>query len=237
MTDAHAACALYMTKNQINSQFIFRHIEQRVEELLDLSLPTTLVESLARTQALLLYTSIQVLGTDFRSHTQAEETLQQLNVLAFNLHGFLCSEHTEWPSTLSVYPLLETRTFWHSWLLKESAQRTMLVAFFLISIAHLLSGRKGHCQDHAPFNSRLMLSSHLWKAASALDFAVAWNEKDHLEMEQLEFPRILERALPGDLGTFGEMHLVAAIGLDEVRAWCRMKGGDFEANYLSQCVQ
>lgn len=228
-TDAHAACALYIARNETNSHFICRHIEQRVEQLLELPVPTTLVESLARTQALLFYTSIQVLGTDFRSHAQAEESLPHLNTLTFNLYGFLCSENMENPSSLSIYPLAETHTFWRSWLLHESAQRTMLVAFFLLSTAYLLRGRKSRCQDHAHLTSRLMLSSHLWQAKSAFDFAVAWNEKEHLQMRQLELPRVLERALPEDLDTFGRMHLVAAIGVDDVRGWCRMKGGEFEA--------
>lgn len=60
---------------------------------------------------------------------------------------------------------------------------------------------------------------------------MAWNEKEHLEVWQLELPPVLERALPEDLDTFGRMHLVAAIGVDNVRGWCRTKGREFETMY------
>jgi hypothetical protein len=54
-TDAHAACALYIARNETNSHFISRRIEQRVEELLHLPLPTTLAEPSTQTQALVTF--------------------------------------------------------------------------------------------------------------------------------------------------------------------------------------
>jgi hypothetical protein len=47
-------------------------------------------------------------------------------------------------------------------------------------------------------------------------------------VRQLELPHVLEKALPTDLDTFGKMLLVATVGVDDVRRWCRMKGGEFE---------
>jgi hypothetical protein len=73
--EAHAACALYISRNEINYRFVSRHIEHRVEEILEHPLPTTVVDSLARIQALLLYMSIQIFGTDYRSHAQADQAL------------------------------------------------------------------------------------------------------------------------------------------------------------------
>lgn len=105
----------------------------------------------------------------------------------------------------------------------------MLIALFLLSMAYLLRGRKSYCQDHDHLAFCIMLSSHLWQAKSAFDFAVAWNEKEHLEMGLLGLPQVLERALPDDLDTFGKISLVALIGVDDVRGWWRMKGGEFEA--------
>jgi hypothetical protein len=105
----------------------------------------------------------------------------------------------------------------------------MLVAFCLLSIAYLLCGRKNYCQEHVQLNSCLTLSSHLWHAKSAFDFALAWNEREHLEMRQLEVSRVLETALPEDLDVFGRMQLVASIGMDDLRGWCRTKGGEFDA--------
>jgi len=105
----------------------------------------------------------------------------------------------------------------------------MIVTFFLLSVANLLCGQKSNCQEHSNFTSQLTLSSHLWQAKSPFDFAVAWNEKEHLVMRQMDLSPVLERALPEDLDLFGKMNLVAVIGLDDARGWYRTKGREFDA--------
>lgn len=81
---------------------------------------------------------------------------------------------------------------------------------------------------YADLRGYAMLSSHLWYADSAFDFALAWKEKEHLESKQSEIQPILDKAMPVDLDAFVRMVLVAAIGVDDVRGWCRIKGGQFE---------
>ena len=53
--DAHAACALYITKNETNSSFIFRHVVSHLDGLLATPAPIVPLGLLARAQALLLY--------------------------------------------------------------------------------------------------------------------------------------------------------------------------------------
>jgi hypothetical protein len=67
MPDAQAACALYITKNDINKGFIFRHIEQRMNELLAMENLDTPIELLAKTQALILYQIIRFFDGDVRT--------------------------------------------------------------------------------------------------------------------------------------------------------------------------
>jgi hypothetical protein len=228
LAEAHAACALHISRNEINDHFISRHIEHRVEEILELPLPTELAECLARTQALILYISTQLFGNDYRSHAQADEALPFLNTLALALHACICDESVENPLHLSIFPLANTSIFWRSWLLYQSAKRTVGIACFLRTVAYLLRGWKPPFGDHSNLRSYAMLSSHLWQARSAFDFAVSWNEKEHLELKKLEIQPILEKALPSDLDTFGRMVLVTTVGLDDMRGWYRLKGGQFE---------
>ena len=63
-SDAHAACAMYMAKNDINKQMVFRAIEVRAKELLKHSKSMTPIEILARVQSLLLYQIIRLYDGD-----------------------------------------------------------------------------------------------------------------------------------------------------------------------------
>jgi hypothetical protein len=63
-SDAHAACAMYMAKNDINKQMIFRGIEVRAKELLKPPHSTAPIEVLARVQSLLLYQVIRLYDGD-----------------------------------------------------------------------------------------------------------------------------------------------------------------------------
>ena len=58
--DAHATCALYITKNETNGDLVSRHIELRADELLLSGPPTAGLELLAWTQALMLYQIIRI---------------------------------------------------------------------------------------------------------------------------------------------------------------------------------
>lgn len=62
--DAHAACALYLTKNETNGRLVSRHIEFHADELLLSGPPTAGLELLAWTQALMLYQIIRIFDGD-----------------------------------------------------------------------------------------------------------------------------------------------------------------------------
>jgi hypothetical protein len=157
------------------------------------------------------------------------ESLYHLDAMAFRLHGFASAEKPVPPSQqLQLFPLTETRAFWHSWLRHESAQRTIQTSFFIYAVASLLTGTLGACEKHTHVSTRVTLSAHLWAARSPLDFASAWNERDHLQLWQQDCSRVMTAAMPEDLDIFGKMHLVAVLGIDDIKGWYRTKGSDFD---------
>jgi hypothetical protein len=104
----------------------------------------------------------------------------------------------------------------------------MLIIFFMMSMCDALRGRVGYCREKAALSCYLLGSKHLWRADSAFDFAKAWNERDRLLVEDVNFDSMLVNGQPDDLDLFARMLLVAKLGIDEVRGWFDFKGGRFE---------
>lgn len=70
-------------------------------------------------------------------------------------------------------------------------------------------------------------NAHLWNATSEFDFKVAWREKNHFMIRNLEFDEVLTQACPEDVEDFGKAFLVLIRGLDDIREWFYKKGGKF----------
>ena len=56
------------------------------------------------------------------------------------------------------------------------------------------------------------------------DFGVAWMEKDHFIVGELNFGRVLTEARAADVDVFGRMLLVSYLGIEEARAWFLASG-------------
>ena len=76
-------------------------------------------------------------------------------------------------------------------------------------------------------STRVTLSANLWKAVSAFDFAVAWNERQHYLVKDFDFTELLENARPDDIDMFGRMLLTGVRGIDDVKGWFHTRGGVF----------
>lgn len=109
----------------------------------------------------------------------------------------------------------------------------MLVIFFMMAMCGALQGQLTYCRADEALTSFLLGSKHLWRAGSAFDFAKAWNERDRLLVEDMNFDNILVNGQPDDLDPFGRMLLIARLGIDEVRGWFDFKGGRFEQDIQS----
>jgi hypothetical protein len=131
------------------------------------------------------------------------------------------------PSELPVYPITVASSEWRTYILHESARRTMLILFFMLALCHALRGSMGFCQKDGAVSNYHLGSAHLWNATSAFDFAKAWNEKNRLIVADTDYGPLLITAQPDDFDTFGKMLLVAKLGIDETRGWFDYKGGIF----------
>ena len=226
-TDAYACCSLYMSKTEVNAPVIMSLFEDRIRDLLSSSEPTTIREILARTHALILYQIMRLFDSDIRSQGKAEALFSTLEASILALMRTIYVPSLTGPSDLlplSMDPIIE---FWESWVLQESARRTVILTYYFIQIYKILQGKVpvqcdgklGIYEDHAWY-----LSAHLWNAQSAFDFAVAWAEREHFVVHNLDFSSVLLNAQPDDLDMFGRMLLVTILGLDEARAWFHVRG-------------
>lgn len=227
LQDAHAACALYVTRNEINTGHVIRYICTRAEELMNADVPETQIEILAHTHALMLYQIMLMFGGDLRFYTQIEALLSHLEDIGGRLIQ-IAAEHHEPRGYLAVYPGIAARSAWNSYILCESARRTALAAIQMSVMYSILSGQMRSCNRKPVLETRITLSAHLWGATNAFDFAVAWNEKNHFVITELEFTDVLENAQPDDLDVFANMLLTGMHGIDDIRAWYYTRGGTLE---------
>ena len=226
LQDAQAACALYDAKNDINADCIIRHITSRVEEIVTTSMPAAAVDVIARTHALILYQIMFVFSGDVHLHSQVEALLPYLEELG-NILSLLGSQEVDPTGLLPLYPSAAARAAWKSYISRESLRRTLLTLYQFVALCHLLIGRRESCAPSLSFGNKVTLSAHLWRAESAFDFAVAWNDKRHFLVRDLNFTEVLEDAGPEDLDDFAKTMLVGLQGIDDIKGWFHMRNGTF----------
>jgi hypothetical protein len=226
LQDAHAACALYLARNETNADFVARHIETRVKELIDTPLPETSLETLARAHALILYQIMLVFGGDIQLYSQAEALLPYLEIIG-NMLLVLQIEQTDPSGPLPLYPSSSVCVAWTSFVLRESLRRTILSLFQLITLCGLLRGHYSSCAHNLVQGNKVTMSAYLWNAKNAFEFGVAWNEKEHFLVQELDFTKVLSDAKPDDLDTFARTILVGIKGLDDMKGWFHMRGATF----------
>jgi hypothetical protein len=226
MQDAQAACALYNARNDINADFITRHITSRVEELVTTTMPTSHIDVAARAHALMLYQVMFVFGGDVRLHCHIEALLPYIEEVGVALLG-LCRQEGDPTGTLPLYPSTIARDTWRLFILRETLRRTVLSLHQFVALCHLLLGRRDSCAPGLEQGIKVTLSAQLWRAESAFDFAVAWNERKHFVVHDLDFAEVLRDAQPGDIDDFAKTMLVGLQGIDDINGWFYTRGGTF----------
>ncbi|KAF2434260.1 hypothetical protein EJ08DRAFT_627776 [Tothia fuscella] len=226
MHDALGVCALYLTKNDMNSSFVFKHIELGVQKLLESPVPEKPIELLARVHALLLYQIIRVFDGDILARAQAERDISHLENMAYSLQS-IANQQEALPPFLPLYPTETAKGLWKTWFLQESARRTFLICFFYLALYCLVKGKKSFCQDNTALPSTFTASSHLWHARSVLDFAIAWKERHHFVITDLSYDELRKVGTPEDIETFGKILLVSDMGIDDTKGWLYTRNGCF----------
>ncbi|KAF2464788.1 uncharacterized protein BDR25DRAFT_271479 [Lindgomyces ingoldianus] len=226
LQDAHAACALYIARNDTNDLFVARHVTDRVKELLDSPTPAVPIEVLARAHSLILYQVIHIFSADIRYHGRADATFPHLEEAGRSLH-LIVHQESDFSDPIPLYPSATARSAWRDFIFRESKRRTLLILFHFIAMCNLLRGSQASCSHEDALGSRVSFSAHLWKAASAFDFAIAWNQKKHHLVRDLDLSELLDTAHPDDIDTFGRMLMTGLMGIDDVKGWFHTRGGAF----------
>jgi hypothetical protein len=240
--DAHACCSMYQFKSPTNGPVIMRSLESYAEDLVDSPVPETPLETLARTQALILYCIIGVFDGDIVARARAECRLNDLEASARDLLPHVvfdtdphalpdpsCAPPSLNPGEMPLFPLQSTEAFWRDWIFQESARRTLLFSFHLIVIYDLMTQRHTpvRCYKHLTCKKWTM-SAHLWGAPSAVDFAFAWQTRRHFVMSAADetiFDEVVRDGRADDFETFGKMFLTAYMGVTQAKGWFLSRGG------------
>lgn len=224
MQDAYAACALCMAKNETNSKFVFRHIDECVQDLIATPMPTTLSDILARTHALFLYQIMRIFHGSISEFAQAELSMPHLESCGLALHKAV-STYNPVSEPTSFYPITLTKPFWRDWILVESAGRSVIATFQLLCAHSFVMNKSSYCASCGPFSTSWTASAKLWNASSAFDFAVQWKDTKTIVVKDLDFSMLLENGRPEDFDTFSKMMIVPFLGIDDARGWFYTKGG------------
>lgn len=224
LQDAYAACAMYISRNTTNNDFIASYIMRHAEALINSPISKDPVDLLARAHALMLYQSMLVFGGDISLYSQAESLLPCMNEVAYELHTL--TDYQEDPSGLiPLYPSALARASWTAYIFRESLRRTVLALFHFVTICQLLRCQLTTCNEDLALGNKLIISAQLWDAESAFDFAVTWNNQRHFIVKELDFSGVLRDAIPEDVDTLGKMMMIALKGEDDIKGWFYTRGG------------
>jgi hypothetical protein len=216
-----------MAKNPVNSSVIFKVIEARVADLVAASPPTTLPESLAETQALLLYQIIRLFDGDIAARASGELLIPYLETAPLNLLTYVRFDiELAEAATLPLYPVQEICEFWESWILHETARRTVFTVFYFLQSYKILAGYVGlTCDGKLGLCLSWTMSARLWDAKTAVEFAQAVREKRYFVIKSGQMQGWVTEARADDVDLFGKLWISSLMGLQETEGWLASKGG------------
>jgi hypothetical protein len=202
-----------------------------VQDLLCEPIPTTPIDSLAHTQALLLYQIIRLFDGDISARASGERIIPVLETSAIGLLAHVAFDtEANCSDRFSECCLATASDLWKDWIFQESARRTLLFTFFFLQAYRLLTGSQNlyRCDGRLGLCHSWTVSEHLWQAETALKFRDAWRQKNHFLVIDGQFNVVLSEAKAGDVDLFGKMLLSAAVGIPELEAWFASRGGSLK---------
>lgn len=164
----------------------------------------------------------------FRYFGQTQALVSYMKDLTTSLQTLVLqdqSKHEDYTGLLPLYPSAAARGAWLSFIFRESCRRTFLAVCHAVSICALLQNDVVSCNHQMSIGNRITISSALWEAQSPLEFAIAWNQKNHYLVKDMDFTEVLNSADADDVDVFGRMLLVGLMGKDDVSGWLHSRGG------------
>lgn len=200
ISDAFTVSAAYCTKNTETEDMVFRILETKSSQLAYRDYQhESIANLLAATQALMIFQTIQLFDGNIRQRSIAERDIIHLKSMVEQLRV----RSIELRSALT----------WQAWIFGESLRRTVLLAYMIEDIFHML--QKGYCSN-VPTLSVLPITigGNLWEAKSDVswqnkvvngdlnivlynDFSSAW-KKGHFRDKLSSFEKFLLRPCLGE---------------------------------------
>lgn len=219
MEDALSSCALYLAKNSVNTAVVLRTIDSRLHALLAAPEPTTPLECVAKTQALLLYNIIGIFDTDINARATVENTQALLQRSARRLLSFITFDSLQDAPEENALAL-SARAFWDSWVLMESARRTFLISLYFMHLYCIIVGSPSRtCDERRYLNRYWTISASLWHATTPVDFARTWRANRFFLARVGNFHQLLAEARADDIDDFSRIFLSSLMGIEEFRVW------------------
>lgn len=230
MEDALSSCALYQAKNAVNTAVVLRTIDARLHDLLGAPEPTTLLECIAKTQALLLYNIIGIFDTDINARATVENTQPLLQHAARRLLSFITfgalQEAPDVSDRTNENALLTAR-FWDEWVLMESARRTFLISLYFMHLYCIVVGTPSRtCNERRYLDRYWTISSSLWHSTNSVDFARAWRANRFFLARVGNFEQLLAEARAEDIDDFSRIFLSSLMGIKEFNMWMAARETD-----------
>jgi len=168
---------------------------------------------------------MHMFDNDIRSDVATEKIFPMLESAVLSLLGCLHLPDHARATDLIPSSMESIMGFWDSWVLQESASRTVLVGLYSIQVYQLLQGTAAmYCDGRLGLVHAWYSSAHLWNAETAFDFALAWAEREHFVISNADFSDVLQNAHADDVDLFTKMLLVTVLGIDEAKAWFYARG-------------
>jgi hypothetical protein len=211
--DTFSACATYLAMSESTERVVFNILDIRVNQILQAPQSSSLLENLARIQALTLLQSIRLFNGDIRQRALAEAQDELFERLILVLQAHVAELTTDFESS------------WSGWIIAESVRRTLITAFMLRGIYSLL--KNGYCTlSHLVSQLSFTAKSSLWDARTESDWNRRRQSGQPYFVSCMDFDDIWLSGSGADLDDLGMMMLVTYRGYDSVMAWTQAQQED-----------
>lgn len=217
--ECFTANVLYVNRNPANMAMIMRALHRNVTDLVrtEIAHPgATVVEKLARTQALFLYQVIRLFDGDVTLRAQGEKDIPLLQ----SWLDELCSVRENLGNLAGMDDCVERAPpkSWETWIFAESLRRTILIAYSVITLYQMLKNSEA-AKDQQPwaYTHRWTLSRHLWEADTSFGFFRMWKEKPHYVINNFALDDFLKYGRGDDMDEFAVLVLSVYVGVDKTQ--------------------
>jgi hypothetical protein len=217
--DAYSTISVHLYKTPATDATVRRIIEHRLHQLIEENTvestlepgSTTLMDHLARVQALLVLLIICLFDGNIRLRAQGE----------LHLATLLIWNDQMWQESTRAMRRDATMEPWRLWILSESLRRTWLTTSIIHGVYTTITQGYTCC----PGGVYCTFGNGLWDATTAYDWERRSDSaKKRFFMQSLDVTELLLQEDPGVVDEFGNAIMLISSGVDKVQRWTASKG-------------